>query len=148
MSGELLVKRQNDQTIEAFISSLSTLLSCGPWEERESSNYIDYRYFRCFVLALEVTVAIADDDEFSSYDFQVFLEPEVFQTETGFLARVADCIARKLALHGYLVLRPFDSSRRGRGAISYSVDTSVGSMSWEHVITTEIRPTEGLPPVL
>ena len=66
------------------------------------------------VLGLEVTVAIADSAEFKDYDFWLYFEPDAScRGCEPFLDGLADCVARKLAVHGYEVVRPFDFGRVG-----------------------------------
>jgi hypothetical protein len=142
MTGELLIKKQNHQSLDDFVAVLSGILGCGPWEERESSNYPpEFRYFRCYALGMEITASIADKGEFSAFEFLLFLEPELLQRERAFLAGVADCIAKKLVLAGYEVLRPFDSSRVGNGGV-YRLDPTAGEMPWEKIVTHEIGASQ------
>jgi len=138
MTDLLIKKRQATQTLDEFIKALPSLLGCGPWEQRESSNYPpENRYFRCLALGLEVLVCVADDSEFREYDFNLHLA-EFWRSGSEFLFELADCIARKLVVSGYEVLRPFDSSRSGQGGLRYSFDPTAGTMPWQQVITQNI----------
>jgi len=120
MAGDLLIKKTGGQSLDAFVGEFTERLGCGPFEERESSNYLDERYFRCFALGLEITVAAADDDEFGDYDFWVSFEPEGgCSGDEGFLVGLTDCAARKLALCGHQVVRPLDFGRADSGAVLY-----------------------------
>ena len=74
MLGELLIKKQSGQSLDGFIVGLSALIGCEKWEQRQSSNYVGERYYRCAVLGLEITAAVADDAEFADYDFWLTLE--------------------------------------------------------------------------
>jgi hypothetical protein len=138
MNGELLIRnsKQNKESLNFFVSELPRLLGCCPWEERESSNYIEERYYCCFVLGLRATASIADDDsDFPGYQFRLYLNPEFLRSDTAFLAELADCVARKLVVNGYEVLRPFDSLRPGNGGLLYQFDPTAGTIPWEQVIT-------------
>jgi hypothetical protein len=73
---DLLIKKTEGQLLDAFVGALRDFLGCDRWEERESVNYVEARYFRCSVLGLEVTVAIADSAEFKDYDFWLYFEPD------------------------------------------------------------------------
>jgi hypothetical protein len=64
---DLLIKKTEGQLLDAFVGALRDFLGCDRWEERESVDYVEARYFRCSVLGLEVTVAIADSAEFKDY---------------------------------------------------------------------------------
>jgi len=142
MSGELLIKGQTNQSLGDFVIVVSGILGCGPWEERESSNYPpEFRYFRCLALGLEITLSVSDDAEFSSYEFALFLQPELLQVDRAFLPGVADCIARKLVLAGYEVLRPY-SSRVGSGGTIYHFDPAGGDMPWDKIVMREIGSSE------
>jgi len=139
MSGNLLIKKTGSQTLDAFVAEFSDRLGCGPFEERQSSNYIDDRYFRCFALGLEITIATADNDEFGNYDYDVFFEPEVASSsDQDFLVGLADCVARKLALCGHDAVRPLDYSRANRGAVLYRPNPLKGVGPRERVITEDV----------
>src|SRR6476660_9968099 len=118
MADLLIKKKQVTQTLDEFIKALPSLIGCGPWEERESSNYPpENRYFRCFAVGLEILACVADDSEFGEYDFHLHLKPEFRRSDAEFLFELADGVARKLVVSGYEVLRPFDSSRSGQGGL-------------------------------
>ncbi len=73
MTGNLLIKKVKGQSLDTFVVALSDVIGCDRWEQRESSNYVEDRYFRCFVLGLEITASIADSSEFPEYDFSKYL---------------------------------------------------------------------------
>jgi hypothetical protein len=97
---------------------------------------VEARYFRCSVLGLEVTVAIADSAEFKDYDFCI-LSPASCRGCEAFLDGLADCVARKLAVHGYEVVRPFDFGRVGKGGMLYQLDPGAHEKPSGQVITKE-----------
>ena len=139
MTDLLIKKRQATQTLDEFIKALPKVLGCGPWEQRESSNYPpENRYFRCFALGLEILACVADDSQFRDYDFGLHMEAEFWRSDSEFLFELADCVARKLVVNGYEVLRPFDSSRSGQGGIRYRFDPTAGPMLWQQVSTDEV----------
>ena len=136
MADLLIKKTQATQTFDAFTNALPGLVGCSPWEERESSSYPpEDRYFRCFALGLEIVASIADESEFTEYDFRIHMTPEFLRNDDAFLAELADCVARRLAVRGYQVLRPFDFSRSGKGGLCYRFDPAAGTMPWERVVT-------------
>jgi hypothetical protein len=52
MIGNLLIKKAGSQSLDGFVAEFAERLGCGPFEERQSSNYVDERYFRCFALGI------------------------------------------------------------------------------------------------
>ena len=120
MATDLLVKSANSQSLDAFVGELPILIGCDRWEERESSNYFQGRYFRCIVLGLEITAAAADNDEFKRWPLWLYFEPhEMRIDDPRGLDGVAECVAITLAMHSYDVIRPNDLGRRGTGATRY-----------------------------
>ena len=60
MNSNLSIKGDSKQSLEDFVGSLSQSIGQANWEERQSSNYLDERYFRSFVLGLELATAPAE----------------------------------------------------------------------------------------
>jgi hypothetical protein len=144
MSGNLLIKTVYLQSLDAFVTALPRLIGCANWEERQSSSYVEERYYRCGILGLELTVAIADDAEFPDYEFWFsFQVAGNGARDKGFLDGLADCTARALVLHGYAVIRPFDMSRTGSGAVAYRLNPTVGTRPRERILTETICGTTG-----
>lgn len=109
MNGNIFIKNDRNQSLDAFVSDLPVFLGCSQWEQRQSSNYVEERYFRSFAFGMEVVVAMADNSEFDEYDFWLFLERRAgYCTDRTFLDGVADCIAWRLATFGYTVIRPYE----------------------------------------
>jgi hypothetical protein len=139
MNSNILIKANATESLEAFVASLSGSLGPAQWEERKSSNYLGERYYRSFILGLELTVALTDDEEFK--DFRFWL---CFQSEPGcrgdepFLDGLADCVARKLVQRGCEVVRPFDMGRIGSGGMVYRLNPHFAAKPRERVLTEEI----------
>jgi hypothetical protein len=132
MNGNIYIKKKANQSLDAFVCDLATALGCAQWERRQSSNYVEERYFRCSALGIEVIAAIADSSDFDEYDFWLFLEPRAgYGTDRSFLDGVADCIAWRLATFGYTVVRPYEL-----GSMLYR--PSNGGSPRENVITEEV----------
>lgn len=120
MVGNILIKKMQSQTLDAFVSDLSDRLGCGRFDERQSSNYLDERYFKASVLGVAIEVARADDGEFQEYEFWLSFEVDgVYVDDAAFLEGLADCAARKLTLLGYQVARPLNFGHKESGAILY-----------------------------
>lgn len=139
MFGNLLVKKIQGQSLDAFVDDLSERLGCGRFEERQSSNYLDERYFRASVFGVAIEVARADEAEFQEYDFWLCFEPDgVHVEDKTFFDGLADCAARKLALLSYQVARPLNFGRVEGGAIVYRLNPTTGLGLRERVITEEV----------
>ena len=139
MHGQLLIKKSDDQTLDVFIATIDKVIGPMRWEERQSSNYVDERYFFTSVLALQVTAAIADDSEFSEYDFWLSIEPSVADScDKSFLDGLAAIIAKAFALHGYEVLHPNDMSRPGNGGTVYRLNPDSLAKLRERVIVESL----------
>jgi hypothetical protein len=123
MMTELFVGKRSGLLLDDFITLLSSLTGSANWEQRASSNYVEERYYRCFVLGFEITASIADDSEFADRDFWLTFEPHrVMPEDRLFLDGIADWVARVLALEGFEVVRPLEPGRAGTGAVLYRRD--------------------------
>jgi hypothetical protein len=139
MSNLLIKKKSEDETLDSFVRDLEKSIGCLPWEERESSNYVEGRYFRGLSLGLEVTVAVADSNEFKNYDFWLYFEPEIdCRIDQQFLAGLSDCVARRLVISDYEVFRPLNFGRLGNGGILYRRNADAGTMPWEQIVTEKL----------
>ena len=142
MSGQLLIKKRAGETLDDFVAVIDTIIGPIKWEERESTNYIDYRYFVASAVALKVTIAVADDAEFGDYDHWISIGVSVAGViERSFLDGVADAVARAVALHGYEVLRPNDMSRTGNGGSVYRLNLSTELNPRERIIVETLGAT-------
>jgi hypothetical protein len=134
MNGNIYIKTNRNQSLDAFVGHLPNVIGCRQWEQRQSSNYVEERYFRSFALGIEVTVAIADRSDLNDYDFWLFLEIRPGRgADRSFLDDVADCIAWCLASSGYTVLRPYDL---GNSGMLYRPASGKGPR--ESVVTEEV----------
>lgn len=136
VNASLLVAGVSSQTLDAFVASVRDSIGTLSWERRQSSNYIDERYFRKSVLGLQVKAALADSDEFQGYRFWLLFEaaPGCI-SQIDFLTGLADCAARRLVQDGHEVIRPLDMGHRGRGAIVYRPNPDPDAKPAERVIT-------------
>ena len=139
MNSNLLVKGDSKQSLGAFVGSLSQSIGQMNWEERQSSNYVEERYFRSFVLGLELTAALADDNEFKDFEFWLCLQPEPgCRGDEPFLDGLGDCVARKLAQQGYQVIRPFNIGRAGAGGMVYRRNPEPNAKPRDRVLIEEV----------
>src|SRR5437762_11429131 len=105
---ELLVKKKHPgQSLDEFVYALDGLIGCSRWEEHESSNYTGGRYSLTAALGVEIKAMLADDAEFTDYDFCLRFTPEANPSvNEDVLLGLLDCVARKLAVCRYEVARP------------------------------------------
>ena len=135
MPGQLLVRKRAAESLDGFVTVLDRIIGPIKWEEHESVSYVDGRYFLASAMALDVMVAIADDDEFEDYDYWISIGVRgAGVSERSFLDGVADAVARAVTLHGYEVLRPNDMSRTGNGGFVYRLNPHAESWSRERII--------------
>jgi hypothetical protein len=135
MPGHLLIKKRAGETLDDFVAMIDTIIGPIKWEERESTNYVNERYFAASAVALKVKIAIADDTEFSDYDHWISIDVSVAGVgDRSFLDGVADAVARAVTLHGYEVLRPNDMSRAGNGGSVYRLNPNAELWSRERII--------------
>lgn len=138
MSANLLVQPIDEQTLDSFVAELCHDFGCHGFEERESSNYVEERYFIARILGLEVTVALADEINYQDYQFWISLQPEATGlADVSFLDGIADCLARKLALHGHRVARPLSFTRQDQGTVYYRPHPSSEAEPRARVIVEE-----------
>lgn len=140
MFGNLLIKKNDGQTLDSFVCELSKQLNCGNFEERQSSNYIDERYFRCALLGIAVEVSLADEAEFHEYRYRICFQPDQIHVEDkSFFEGLADCVARKLAKSGWEVALPLNFGRVGGATIIYRANPVENAGLREQVITEEVQ---------
>lgn len=134
----LLIKKTPQQSLDTFVASLAEAIGCDRWEQRQSSHYVEERYFRCLVLGLEIIAAIADYASYPDYQFCLWFQPTgLCAAEKSFLDGLADCAARQFAVRGYEVLRPHNN-RQGSGGVLYRLNPDEGAKPRERVVAEEI----------
>jgi len=139
MPAELLINSTDGQSLDGFVASLPSLIGCDRWEQRESSNYVEGRYYRCVVFGVEITAAIADDAEFKEWHLRLHFKPhEMLVDDKRCLDGLAECVARTLVLHSYDVIRPNDIVRPGGGAIRYELNRAEGVTLRDRIRTVAI----------
>jgi hypothetical protein len=140
MHGQLLIRKRGNETLDEFVVAVDQIIGPMRWTERQSSNYVDERYFSASVLALRITAAQADESEFSQYAFWLSIAPSVAGIQDkSFLDGVAEVIAHALALSGYEVLHPSDMSREGNGGTIYRPNLQPGAKATERVIVQSLE---------
>src|SRR5262245_13454646 len=136
MAGDLYVKAKNSESLAKFAQEVAQVLKLPDLEHRESSNYAGGEYFRGTVLALYVTFSLADDSERPDFDFWISLEPaRVWVESTVFLDALADLVARRLTIEGYIVARLPDHAKKGTPTVRYELRS--GASRREQIVTRE-----------
>ena len=103
-----------EQPLEEFARRLFCRLGVAHFEERESPNYVEGRYFRSIALGLEVVIAYADAEGLGSYRFCVTLEAEQSAGhDASYLQDHAHTLARLLSQHGWRCFVPDDVATVG-----------------------------------
>ena len=109
------------EDLQEFTAIVFHALNIGIFSRRESDNYIGGEYFVGKALGIKVKVALADDSEFSDYQFwMTFSTDEVWIEDQGIFENLADVVARYLTLKDYQVARDPSSGRIGAPKIIYS----------------------------
>jgi hypothetical protein len=114
MLAELSIKTGAGESLPEFASRVFSILNISKFEERQSANYVEGRYFRGLVLGVAVDIAIADCSRFQDLSFWVTFEVDFRAPsidDDTFLAGLADLTARILVIQGYEV---FKDERPGR----------------------------------
>jgi hypothetical protein len=142
MTEDLFIASPYNTSLEAFAAEFSEHLGCGPFEERDSSSYVDEHYFQCSALAVEIRVAVADLQGFDDFHFWVSVEPDGVELSQGLtLAGLIDGIARRLVLLGYRVVRLPDGGRIDGSVIHYRQEPPDASEQAGAIVTfTEPSP--------
>jgi hypothetical protein len=137
---ELLLRTAAHQSLDAFVAASTKLLGCSNWEQKQSSNYVEERYFRCHSLGIQVTAAVADDTEYPDWDIWLCLDSQSGTQDTpNSLDGVADCVARVLTLNGYEVIRPLGGGKKGFGAVKYEANEAAGAAPKDRIVTKRIE---------
>ena len=109
MHAEIYITASKNQPLEEFARRIFSRLGVAHFEERESSNYVDGRYFRSIALGFEVVIAMADTQGLEEYRFCLTLTAEQSAgCDTGYLPDHARTLARLLSAHGWRCFVPDD----------------------------------------
>jgi hypothetical protein len=120
MYGNLFVRRTGHESLREFAAAVYQLLGVTKVSERNSSNYSGETYFVGTALAMDLTVALADEDGFEDYAFWISLKrngPRV--QDDSYLDRCGDVIARVLAMNGYEVCGALSWGASGTRRVKY-----------------------------
>jgi hypothetical protein len=121
MAGELFIRSNEKRDLEFFGPHLFGILGVRVEEVRYSDNVAGGRYLVGKACGLRLRLEIADDTEFSSYDFLLSFEPWVREhgSSTIQLDTFADIVARYLAQEGLAVARPTAFGTFDRTSVGY-----------------------------
>jgi hypothetical protein len=121
MLGDLYIGSDNYEDLEAFASRLFALLDVPSFEVRNSDNYFGGTYVLAKSLRLGIRLSLADNSEFSDYNFFLTFSPppEQWKADRTSLDGLADLLARSLALEGFRIARPLGGDRVGEPKMFY-----------------------------
>jgi hypothetical protein len=120
MYGNVFVRRTGRETLDEFAAAVFALLGVTRIEKRSSSNYLDETYYVGTALAIDLTVALADDERFQDYEFWLSLKRNGPRGEDdSYLDQCGDVIARVLAMSDYEVCRALNWERPGSKRARY-----------------------------
>jgi len=138
MAGDLFVKAQMRESLDAFVQRITKVLNLERVERRESSNYVEEEYFAAVVLSLTVTFARADESDLDGYDFWIQLRPSgVWIADRAFVDGLADLVARRLTIAGDTVVRLPNAERKDGPKVFYSLNVSAPPVSRDQIVTRE-----------
>lgn len=142
MSNELLIKKTKGYSFNDFVSDLLQLIRCDQWEQLQSPG-MEGHYFRSYVLGVEITLVVVEDSRFEDYNFCIRFTPEIaYRGEYLPFDGLCDSIARKLAVHGYEIVRPINRDL-GSEAVHYRKNPDKVGDPWKIVVTEKVQ---GMPP--
>jgi hypothetical protein len=121
MSGELFIQDREEQSLEAFGTLLFEILNVKVAEVRDSDNVAGGRYLIGMACGLRLRLELADNTDFSSYDFLLSFEPLIRESGSGSLSldSFADIVAKHLARKGLAVARPLAFGTINTASIEY-----------------------------
>jgi hypothetical protein len=139
MGNNLLVYRRNENSLDEFAGKIFALLNVRDYTIRDSSNFVDERYFTAQALGVTVFIAHADEQDFPSDGFWIGLNTrEMWIENIEFLNGLGDIVARKLAIHSYIVEVPADLGEIGSEVTVYKANPATDADYTEQVLTESI----------
>ena len=140
MFHDLLIKIPfKGYSLNDFAADLQALIQYDKWEHRQNPGAEGY-YFRMYVMGVGIIVSMAEDMRFREYTLGIRFEPEIQQKEERLsFAGLADCLARKMAVDGFEVVRPLQSEDRREGVL-YFQNPDKNSRLWKPYIAEAIDP--------
>ena len=107
MSGDLFIKKMQNETIELFREKFCSTLSVPHGEQRFSDNYAEGTYFRMDCLGVRAQIEVADDSEVTDFDYHVHFRARLRASadDTTTMEGIAYLVSVELASIGYEVLR-------------------------------------------
>jgi hypothetical protein len=121
MPENLFIRTTSQSDLMQFATAVFNLLNIQNLSKRESENYADGEYVVGEALGVIVKVALADDSEFSDYQFWIEFKPrKAWPENPSALDGLADLISKQLALEGYEVARSLSFGKIGGAKVLYS----------------------------
>jgi hypothetical protein len=118
MYADLFFDLTNAENLDTAASTVFRELGITEFNERESSNYVDGRYFVAQHGGLTYEIAYSDDEDAGAMRFWLSIEGEVNGEPQ--LDELVDAIARtKLQAAGAQVARVYDLGKKTMKVVSY-----------------------------
>lgn len=121
MNGCLFVKSEKPPDLASFARVVRDLIKATAFERRESSNYFGGEYYIGAAPGVEATITLADDSEFSTYQYWIIISYENVSVAVCSDAP-EDRLAKQLVLKGYDVVRALEFGKIGGGKVLYSLN--------------------------
>jgi hypothetical protein len=138
MAGDLFVKDQAKEGLEAFVGRMAALFGVASVVRRDSGNYIGDEYYVAEVLSLAITFARTDEMDLEGYEFWIHIRPTgLWVPDHSFTDSLADVLARRLTIAGESVVRLPNAEFAGGRKVFYRLRSGARQASKEQIITTE-----------
>jgi hypothetical protein len=140
MPGDIFVKGHAEETLDQFAERLRPLLGIVELEQRDSSNYVNDKYFVGRALGLEIVFAQSDEEDLDGYEFWIYIRTRAaWIPDSSFIDGLSDLLARHLTLSGEAVVRLPTAHRTGGLKIFYDLYDGP-AVEWADRVTTRDVP--------
>lgn len=107
MNKQIYIKSVNKSTLETFSKHIFEEFNIKNFSIRESDFYVCGEYYSTSILGVKITVAIADEENLSDYNYVIIIEYRDYtNTNKSFLEQLADFIAKELLNKDYEIAIP------------------------------------------
>lgn len=114
----LLGALSTENELDAFAKQFLSVIGASQVEERESSNYVDGRYFRGAVGDISFTVSLADDDGNEDLPFRVCIKSDIPDLE-ALVSMIDEIIRNKAMSAGFHFARMLNFGMRDERRLDY-----------------------------
>jgi hypothetical protein len=116
----LLIDRNEDTSLDTFARSFFAAVGGKNFEERESSNYVEGRYFVGQLNGMHFEIALSDLEGFADLNYWISIEATAgFAKHSLFALYVDEIVKNKLIPSGFRVAKIVDFGKRDMQRIDY-----------------------------